>query len=283
MQKWVINLYCLLSLLLLSSCAADDLITETFKRPGSFQGLSGPYIANLDTMVIRPNDSQHHPLAVIVHGTNGHNLAGRYPGEMRNIALEFARRGWVVVLFTRSGFGRSEGVFLEGTGEHTTDGYMRAGYVASNDIRQVIRLMTEKPYVNASKVISVGESTGGFATVALTSSPPPGLVAAINFAGGQASYGKGGDLFHTVYNDSDEVEAFRRFGKTSRIPMLWVYAENDSLFGPALLQRFYAAFAESGGKAELIEAPAWGSDGHDFFRYSTDWIKYVDDFLMKQT
>jgi len=287
MRKWVINFFCLLLLMLLSSCSTgglsnDNLITEEFKIPGSFKGNSGTYIANLDAEVIRPNDGLRHPLAVINHGTNGHNVAARFPNEMRGMALEFVRRGWVVVLFTRRGFGRSEGVYEEGITGHTADVYEQAGRAASSDIREAILYMEKKSYVNAAQVISVGESTGGFATVALTVHPPPGLVAAINFAGGRGSFVKGSDSLHTVYNEPAEIEAFQRYGKKSRIPMLWVYAENDSVFAPALVRQFYAAFTEAGGKAELIEAPAWGSDGHDFFRYSTDWIKYVDDFLMKQ-
>jgi ABC-type phosphate/phosphonate transport system substrate-binding protein len=46
------------------------------------------------------------------------------------------------------------------------------------------------------------------------------------------------------------VEATRSFGKTSRIPTLWIYAENDTYFGPDLAKRMYEAFTAAGGNAE---------------------------------
>jgi len=288
MRKWIIKLFWLLLLLQLSSCALEPvapgkLVTEEFMLPASFVGTSGPYIANLDAMVIRPDDAQRHPLAVINHGTDGRAPKKMSPKEMRGMAQEFARRGWVAIIFTRRGYGKSDGLFEDGPRKYTAADYERVGRAGASDIREVIRLMADKPYVDAARVISVGVSGGGFATVALTADPPPGLVAGINFAGGQASALPNGSGF-TVHNESALLEVFGRFGKTSRIPMLWVYALNDSHFGPALAKQAYAIFTEAGGKAEFVAAPALGVDGHALFirMYASIWTRYVDAFLLRK-
>jgi hypothetical protein len=77
------------------------------------------------------------------------------------------------------------------------------------------------------------------------------------------------------------VEAIRRFGQQSRLPNLWVYAENDKYFGPALAKRMHAAFVSSGGNAKLVIAPAFGKDGHTLFSLggTSEWSPIVDDFL----
>jgi len=282
MRMWFVNLVCLS---LLSSCASEPtapgkLVMEEFVLSASFDGSSGPYVADLDTMVIRPDDNQAHPLAVINHGTIGHAEKRTFPKEMRGIAQEFARRGWIAVAFTRRGFGKSGGRFAEGLGKYPAAEYERSGRAAASDIREVIRLMAGKAYVNANRVISVGFSTGGFATVALTADPPPGLVAAINFAGGNGSLGPGS----FVHNEAALIDAFGKFGKTSRIPMLWVYAVNDRSFGPALAKKLCDAFKDGGGKVDFIETAPLGNDGHQMFTrvYASVWTHYMDDFLAKQ-
>ena len=73
------------------------------------------------------------------------------------------------------------------------------------------------------------------------------------------------------------------FGKRSRIPMLWVYAENDHFFGPALAQQLKDAFTEGGGDVEFIAAPAFGRDGHRLFSMAGIplWSGFVDAFLRR--
>jgi hypothetical protein len=67
------------------------------------------------------------------------------------------------------------------------------------------------------------------------------------------------------------VEATGEFGRTSRVPMLWIYIENDTFFGPALSKRMHEAFTAAGGKAEYHLVPPFGNDGH-FFVGSPDAI-----------
>ena len=85
--------------------------------------------------------------------------------------------------------------------------------------------MRNRTDVSTNGMIAVGVSAGGFASLALTADPPPGLAAAINFAGGRGSRAD-----NDVCDEDALVRAFATLGKTSRIPTLWIYAQNDKFF-----------------------------------------------------
>lgn len=266
----------------LASAAWAGLVEEATGLSASFSDGEGRKEAiTLEALIVRPDDDRRHPLAVLSHGAprDAADREGMTPGAMRAQAREFARRGWTVVTFMRRGYGQSDGEYVESSGKCATPDYVTSGRRSAEDIRAVIRAMTDKPYVDAARIISVGRSAGGLATVALTADPPPGLVAAISFAGGRGSVRP-----DEVCVPARLVEAFAGFGKTSRIPMLWVYAENDRFFGPALARQFHEAFTGAGGKAELIAAAPFGTDGHGLFSEKGQpiWTRYVDDFLARQ-
>jgi hypothetical protein len=137
--------------------------------------------------------------------------------------------------------------------------------------------MSGEPYVGKGKWISVGYSAGGFATVALTADPPHDLAAAISFAPG-----RGSTSADTVCGEKQLVSAFAEYGKTSRVPLLWVSAENDHFFGPRLVSQLTSAFSDAGGKVTLVETPPFGDDGHGLFSAAGGipvWSPIVDGFL----
>jgi dienelactone hydrolase len=153
---------------------------------------------------------------------------------------------------------------------------MPAATAAVADLRTAVDAMRKRADVSLQGMIAVGHSAGGLATIALTAQAPQGLAAAINFAGGRGSYSPG-----KICNENALVQTFREFGKTSRIPMLWVYAENDMFFAPPLAHRLYDAFRTGGGNATFIDAPAYGQDGHYLFSVDgrPQWTPLVDVFL----
>jgi len=85
-----------------------------------------------------------------------------------------------------------------------------------------------------------------------------------------------------VCNPGDLVDAYKDFGKTSRVPMLWIYAQNDKYFWPELAEKFDAAFRSKGGQDQFVLAPAFGEDGHRLFRHPDAWSATVDEFLKAQ-
>ena len=226
--------------------AAAGLVEEEIGLPVSFGPMGRSGTVRLDALIVRPDDGQRHPLAVLNHGAprDGADRAAMNPGSMRAQAREFARRGWAVVAFMRRGYGRSEGDYVESSGKCASPDYVASGRNSADDVRAVIQAMKARPYVDGTRIISVGRSAGGFATVALTADPPPGLLSAISFAGG-----RGSTRPDYVCDEDRLVDAYATFGRTSRIPMLWVYAENDHWFVPPLAQRLFAAFTGAGGCA----------------------------------
>jgi hypothetical protein len=95
---------------------------------------------------------------------------------------------------------------------------------------------------------------------------------------------RGSPASDEVCNLADLVNAFRAFGKTSRVPMLWVYAQNDHFFSPEIASEFYRAFATAGGRAQFVVAAPFGSDGHHLFSPAgiPIWTSMIDAFLQSQ-
>jgi len=231
----------------------------------------------LDALLVYAELPGKHPLAVITHGSSRDPKLHAEVSAWQELphALWFARRGWVALVVVRRGYGTSGG---EDDGRHSghcpqTD-YESGAEYAAEDLRVAIDYARKLPEVDGTRVIAMGVSTGGFATVALTARPPRGLVAAINFAGGRGSVAD-----HDVCNSENLVHAYRDFGKRSRVPMLWIYAQNDKFFWPELAEKFDAAFRSQGGQDQFILAPAIGDDGHTLFRHLEAWAPTVEDFL----
>jgi len=238
-------------------------------------------LGTLEALLIRPSAPGRYPLALMSHGSprTGSERPEMTPLGMLPQALEFARRGWATLIVMRRGYGNSDGGWAEGFGSCGNANYLASGKTSAADLKLSLEFVSHRPDIDPTRMIAVGVSAGGFATVALTADPPPGLVAAISFAGG-----RGSQQADEVCQPVREIDAFRAFGKTSRVPMLWVYAENDHFFGPALSQQFRDAFIAGGGNVDFIAAPAFGADGHMLFSAGgiAQWTPYVDAFLQKQ-
>ncbi|MGA8035884.1 MAG: dienelactone hydrolase family protein [Candidatus Acidiferrales bacterium] len=259
------------------------LIAQATRAPGYVEReVMIPWVAaapnGLDVLEVYFDTPGKHPLVVMTHGTS------RKPEERANVtpwaqlpqALWFARRGWYVLMVVRRGYGHSSG---EIDGKHSghcpNPDYQSAAEYSAADLREAVEYARTLPQVDTTKVMAVGVSTGGLATVALTADPPQGLVAGINFAGG-----RGSKADHDVCDPADLIHAYKNFGKHSRLPMLWLYAENDKYFWPELAQKFDAAFKSSGGQDQFVLAPAIGDDGHSLFRHPEAWGDTVSTFLI---
>lgn len=231
----------------------------------------------LEALLIRPAGGGRYPLALISHGAprDGAARATMSVNRLHRQAIEFARRGFAAVIVMRRGYASSGGAYAENSGPCARRDYLRSARQSAADLRAAVTFVKDRADITTDGFIAVGISAGGFASLALSADPPPGLAAVINFAGGRGSRAD-----DDVCDEDALVHAFAVLGATSRIPTLWVYAQNDRFFGPDLARRMHAAFTGAGGRARFIDAAAFGEDGHTLFsRGIAIWTPMVDEFL----
>ena len=76
--------------------------------------------------------------------------------------------------------------------------------------------------------------------------------------------------------------AAAKYGATARVPMLWIYTENDSFFEPALAKRMADAYDGAGGRATYRPLGAFGRDGHGLAGSDNGvaiWSPLLESFL----
>jgi dienelactone hydrolase len=271
-RRFALLLFFMLALVF--PAAAQAPFREEIRVPMALAGERG-----LQALFIRPNAPGRYPLAVFSHGAprDADYRRKMSPYGSLPIAMEFVRRGYAVVIVMRRGYGTSGGIYTEGVACERDGNFTASGLIAAADIRAAIDFVSKRADVDPNVMIAVGESAGGFSSIALSSNAPQGLKAVISFAGGRGSTGP-----HQICQQQKLVQAFANYGRTSRIQTLWIYAENDTFFGPKIAREFYEAFRSTGGIAELIAHPRHGEDGHNFVYRGIDfWTGYVDDFLQK--
>ena len=232
----------------------------------------------LEAVVTRPDAPGRFPLIVLSHGAprKADDRATFNASGGSAVAIEFARRGWVVLTLIRRGYGQSDGPFAEGPGPCARPHYLEGGRKSAEDIVAGMRFMARQSYVDPDRTMLVGISAGGFGSLSTAARQVPGLVAVLSFAGG-----RGSDAPDSVCSPNVLVDAFGELGKTVRVPTLWFYAENDHYMGPALAQRFHERFTAAGGTATFVKLPAFGDDGHHLFSPAGMplWRDRVDVFL----
>ncbi len=254
--------------------AAQDYFRQDLRIPLAEAGERG-----LQALLIRPSAPGRYPLAVFSHGAprDADYRRKMSPYASLPVAMEFLRRGYAVAIVMRRGYGTSGGVYSEGVACNRDGNFTASGLTSATDLRAAFDFLAKRADIDPNVMIAVGESAGGFSSLALSANPPRGLVAAISFAGGRGSTGP-----HQICQEDKLVAAFANFGRTSRVPTLWIYAQNDTFFGPSVARRFYEAFTDAGGMAEFIAHPRHGEDGHNFiYRGISLWAPYIDNFLRK--
>lgn len=283
----------LLGLLALLTLAACDRRPEVVPRYFSPTDNGTPVLiplepgvddsAELVGRVCRPEITGRRPVVVINHGSPPRSDLRQFmqpTGCDSEPAQWFTDRGFVVIFALRRGFGGSTGPVVEDNGPCRMPNYFRSGLFGAMDIDAILRFAGTLPYVDARAAVVVGQSTGGWATIAYDSSEVPKSVTFINFAGG-----RGGHAYPEAPTNCRPdmlVDAIKRLGQRSIWPMLWIYAENDTFFPPPLVKQMHTTYTAAGGRAELVFTPPFGAEGHDLFygRGGSDvWGPIVETYL----
>ena len=243
--------------------------------------------------VVRPVGDGPFPLVIMNHGVSlNQRERSFFPlVEFRDAAMWFARRGYMVVAPSGSGYGAAAldeperglySVFYSKIGGCDNPNFRDAGFAVALIDKWIIEYMTEQKLIVPDNVIVVGQSAGGWAALALSSQNLPAVRAIIAFAAGRG--GRVGGKPNNNCAPDKLVAATAELGRSARTPMLWIYIENDTFFGPALSKRMYEAYTGAGGNAEYHLLPPFGSDGH-FLITSPDsiplWAPLVGPFLDK--
>lgn len=236
--------------------------------PGGLQGL-----------LYLPPTPGRHPLVLMTHATLKFMRDNREmgPGVLQPEALWFVRRGWGVAVVMRRGYGSSGGKWDEShfrCGEADLEAW---GNHDAEDLQAAFEYLVHRPDIDGSRVIAVGDSTGGTAVVSMALHAPPGLKVVVSFSGlwPTALLSPGACKSHTA-------SSFGDLGADIRVPMLWIYAKNDHLIGPKTAIKINDAFIAAGGSAELSMVEQSADDGHFIFSDSPElWGPIVEQFLAR--
>ena len=133
----------------------------------------------------RPQGAGPFPLVVMNHGRKSETRAQDPRQRYESIARFFIRKGFAVAVPQRLGYGASA---TSGDPEDSMScnqpRYQPAGDAAAAQVLAVVAHMRKDADIDASRLVIMGQSLGGFTSVAAAATKPAGLIAAINFAGG---------------------------------------------------------------------------------------------------
>jgi len=185
--------------------------------------------------------------------------------------------GYVVAVPQRPGHGETAGTYLEDYGACDDPDYLQASSAIAQSIKTVIDAMMRKDYVRKTGLILIGHSAGGWGSLALASQNVAPLSAVINFAGGLG--GRSYDLPNRNCAPDRLAMTATTFGQTTRVPTLWLYAANDTYFGPELSSTLAKFYRQAGGTVEFHLLPASKEEGHFLIRTSDAWMPILEEFL----
>lgn len=222
------------------------------------QKSSGLFGTKIETQIYAPQADGKFPIVVLNHGHAEMPAAANLLEMFRGQALEFVRRGYVVVVPYRSGYSHSSGnITIKEVCDNPS-----LGRAWASDVIAAIDYARQLPYVDASKIVVIGQSQGGFTTAALGSMNVPGVIGIVDIVGAARQP-------HCQGGYGPATDAFAEFGRTSAVPALFMYGDND-MYGSAapadsVPRGYLKAYNDAGGHATLDDYGTYGKDSHVMF------------------
>jgi dienelactone hydrolase len=196
-------------------------------------GIFGSDVAMV-THIYKPQGDGPFPVVVFSHGRApevSDRLNLKYPVSVGHGNF-WLRKGFAVVAPVRPGYGESEGMDHEDAGSKWRRGqcigepdFFYLANVAGEAVFATLDWVRAQPWANQEKILLVGVSVGGLTSAAIAAKGPPGVVGYINFSGGAG--GSPRESPGKSCKPENLTKVFEEFGKTTRVPSLWLYAEND--------------------------------------------------------
>lgn len=240
-------------------------------------------------LVYKPPGNGPFPLVIFSHGRSGKpegRAKLRYPVPLGHVNY-WHRKGFAVMAPVRPGYGETGGADIESSGNRLDSAnqcqgahaYQRVAKNAADVVEAAVMWARGQKWVNPRAILLVGQSVGGMTSAATGARNLPGVIAYINFSGGT-----GGDPERRpAASCFPEVleQVYGEFGKTTRVPNLWLYAPNDKFWGEEAPKRWHQAFTKAGGRGDFImTAPVPDEDGHALLlRGGVLWGNPVNRFV----
>ena len=271
----------LLLFLCASSSSFSAVVEEVIEVPVSVKTIYGRQTnQTIKVTIFRDDQRVKAPYLVLNHGrpANDADFAKMKRQRFPENSKYFVSLGFVVFVPTRVGYGESGGPDVEYSGHCDSRNYAPVYDAAADQTVSVLKSAVNLPYVDSSRGIVVGQSFGGMTSITLSTKEVPGLVGAVNFAGG----GGGSPAEHPEKPCSAYLltKLFKSYGATSKIPTLWLYSENDRYWGSKLPREWFSEFIEAGGKGQFIQLPLYKDNGHGIFTGNPDaWKPDFEKFI----
>jgi dienelactone hydrolase len=226
----------------------------------------------------RPKGDGPFPIVIFNHGRGTAEARAATPRYRHPALVDFLiRRGFAVFEPTRLGYGdaglRPDPESNLGVCTEQQYALILSALNAHNEA--TLKFAKTLPWVDSSRVIVMGQSLGGFSAIGATQI---GATGAINFVGGA---GGSRSSPRQICGPSQIGAVFAAAGKRSTTPTLWLYAENDRLWGADWPRKWHAAYLKAGGKAEFTMFPPVDDDGHKLITKAHLWRPVVDRYLQK--
>lgn len=236
--------------------------------------VSAETTVDLETTIFRPPGDGPFPMVVINHGKSPGKPAFQGRARFAAQTAEFVRRGYVVALPMRQGFSKSGGRYVGGSCDVSGNGMMQA-----EDVVAALDYLVQLPYIDATRIVVIGQSHGGLSTMALSAIGYPGVVGVVNFAGGLRND-------NCVGWENNLIDAFGDYGRRARYPSLWIYGDNDAYWPWPLPERMFnsykATVSGAARDAQFVDVGEFDGDSHRLFSSRAGvavWLPAVEAFF----
>jgi pimeloyl-ACP methyl ester carboxylesterase len=242
----------------------------------------------LEATLYQPEGNGPFPLLLMTHGTNFNNVQDalakdrlrRSDGVWKptHVVDWFLKRGWAVASLMRAGYARSGGQ-IAGTHGCPDPNLYNYGQRNAHDVSAAFNFFKKQSFVRPDKILVLGQSTGGFTSLAVAAMNLDGVVGVINTAG----------VVRVIDKDGNECgidslkKAVTALGKMTQTPTLWLYGVNDSFMPDNRLKALYGAYSAETAVSRLYVNQHMGrADGHFVMTYADSerlWSQTVEEFL----
>ncbi len=227
--------------------------------------------------IYRPAGEGPFPLVVFNHGRSvAEKRAQQGRSRPETVARYLVAKGFVVMAPTRIGYAETYGDF--DPENSACKNIEPMSIAASQQVLATVEFAKTLPYVDATRWLVAGQSVGGLTSVATVGRAPEGLLGGINFSGGT-----GGNPDVNPGRPCNPAATTRYWGdiaKNAKVPMLWMYWQNDKYWGPDIPKDWHQAWTRGGGQAQFISFGPSGENGHNGLNEDMDhWLPVVDRFL----